>query len=46
MHPFVAKKLSTIRNVTADERVESLMTALLWSRSGRASVDEALDILG
>jgi hypothetical protein len=46
VHPYVVKKLSAMKNTDAEERFRSLMTSFIWSRTGMASADEALDALG
>jgi hypothetical protein len=46
VHPYVAKKLSAMKNADHEERFRSLMTSFVWSRTGMASADEALDALG
>ncbi len=46
IHPFVAQKLSKMRLDDPSGRFAHLMTAFVWSRTGFASADEVLDILG
>jgi hypothetical protein len=46
MHPFVAKKLSRMKAINASEQFQKFMTAFTWSRTGSASVDEAIEIQG
>lgn len=45
VHPFVARKLSSM-NGSPGERFQKLVSAFLWSRTGRSSADESLDVLG
>lgn len=46
MHPFVAQKLSRMKSINASEQFQKFMTAFTWSRTGSASVDEAMEIQG
>lgn len=46
IHPYVAQKLSRLSSSSPDERYRSLVSALIFSRSGFASAEEALDVFG
>jgi len=46
VHPYVAQKLSRLRDVDGTDTYSRLAKMLDWSRTGRTSAEEALDVLG
>ena len=46
IHPFVAQKLSRMKISDPPSTFARLMTAFVWSRTGNANPEEALDVLG
>lgn len=46
VHPYVAQKLSRMKVADPSERYASLATAFAWSRTGQASAEESIEILG
>jgi hypothetical protein len=45
VHPYAAQKLSRLRVKDPSLVFEKILTALIWSRTSRASAEEALDVL-
>ena len=46
IHPYVVQKLSRLSSSSPDERYRSLVSAMIFSRTGLASAEEALDVFG
>jgi hypothetical protein len=46
VHPYVAQKLSRLRDVNGADAYVRLAKMLEWSRTGRSAAEEALDVLG
>ncbi len=46
IHPYVAQKLSRMKVADAPAVYAKLATAFAWSRTGQASAEEAVDVLG